>query len=132
MTSKVGFASRALLGARGYRLAVLVCSAVWDAQPPRCPGSSSIGLRREQPLEESLIAPWAVVVWRQACAFGGTASWCWLRSHWGAGVPPPLRGPMASHALRDAGGAKVRRFSQELLGASTELLAKSWGQKVPL
>lgn len=48
------------------------------------------------------------------------------------GLPRCRHGPVVSCQVRDAGETKVRRVSQESLGASAELLAESRSQKVPL
>lgn len=108
------------------------CSAVWDTQPVLCcPGSWNVCLVREQLVEESLIAYWAVVVRRQVCALGMTAGWHCLKSCFGASLPRCRHGPVVSYQVRDAGEMKVQRLSQESLGASDELLAESRSQKVP-
>lgn len=102
MTSKVGFIERTLLGECGYCLAMHVCMQCCvghPAGPLHRPGFCIIGLMREQPLEESRIAPWAVVAWRQACVLGGAAGWCWVKSHLGVGAPHHLRVPVVSCAL---------------------------------
>lgn len=101
VTSKVGFTERTLAGGMwmlsGH--ACMQCYVGHLAGPHHCPGSCSVRLMREQPVEESLIAPWAVIAWRQGCVLGGTAGWCWVKSHSGAGAPHRLHVPMVSCAL---------------------------------
>lgn len=51
-----------------------VC-AMLCGTPSWSSGSCSVGPMSEQPVEESLITLWAVVVWRQVYVLSGLADW---------------------------------------------------------